>query len=99
MGGRISIPESVQSLDGYGQSNPDNPEEYNYIDFEKFYSSGHIVDGAWVAYESVQETDISDLITDDGSIRVEGGGTLTFVNEFGYAVPSEVYYQLEGVEV
>lgn len=42
-------------------------------------------------------TDISDLITSDNLIGVEGGGILTFENEYGYAVPSEVTYQLKGV--
>ena len=42
-------------------------------------------------------TDISDLITADNLIGVEGNGTLTFENEYGYAVPSEVTYQLKGV--
>ena len=35
-------------------------------------------------------TDISDKLPTDNFIGVEGGGTLTFKNEFGYAVPSEV---------
>ena len=37
-------------------------------------------------------TDISDLLTDDNLIRVEGGGTVTMVNEYGYDVPSEITY-------
>jgi hypothetical protein len=40
-------------------------------------------------------TDISDLISSDNLIEVEGGGTLTFKNEYNYAVPSEVEYQVE----
>ena len=36
--------------------------------------------------------DISNLITDDNLIGVEGGGTLTFVNEYGYSVPNEVVF-------
>lgn len=40
-------------------------------------------------------TDISNLITSDNFIEVDGGGTLTFENEYGYAVPSEVEYQVE----
>ena len=40
-------------------------------------------------------TDISDLITSDNFIEVDGGGTLTFENEYGYDVPSEVEYQVE----
>jgi hypothetical protein len=37
-------------------------------------------------------TDISDLITADNMLSVEGNGTLTFENEYGYAVPSIVEY-------
>lgn len=40
-------------------------------------------------------TDISDLLPADNLIEVEGGGTLTFVNEYGYDVPSTVTYQLD----
>jgi hypothetical protein len=40
-------------------------------------------------------TDISDLLPEDNFIGVEGNGTLTFKNEYEYAVPSEVEYQVE----
>lgn len=45
--------------------------------------------------EEPEITDISDLITADNIIEVEGGGTLTFKNEYLHAVPSEVEYQVE----
>jgi hypothetical protein len=48
-----------------------------------------------VTLATAEITDISDLITADNLIGVEGGGTLTFENEYGYAVPSEVEYQVE----
>ena len=49
-----------------------------------------------VLYVATPEvTDISSLITSDNFIGVEGGGTLTFENEYGYDVPSEVEYQVE----
>ena len=38
-------------------------------------------------------------ITDDNLIGVECGGTLTFENEYGYDVPSEVTYQIKEVAV
>lgn len=41
-------------------------------------------------------TDISNLITDDNLIGVEPYGTLTFENEYGFGVPSEVTYQIKG---
>lgn len=42
-------------------------------------------------------TDISDLITADNLISVEGGGTLTFENEHGYDMPNTVTYMLKEV--
>jgi hypothetical protein len=43
--------------------------------------------------------DISDLITFDNVIGVVSRGTITAENEHKYAVPWEVFYQLEGVTV
>jgi hypothetical protein len=53
--------------------------------------------GVMLVYELAEPeiTDISDLITLDNLIGVEGGGMLTFKNEYEYAVPSEVEYQVE----
>ena len=50
-----------------------------------------------VVYEltTPEITDISDLISSDNLIGVEGGGTITFRNEYNYAVPSEIEYQVE----
>lgn len=91
----LAIPEAVQSLDGYGQSNPDNANEYNYIDLanSKFITLGHIVNGTWESYNSTTDIDIADVI------GVEGGGTLTFENEYGYDVPYEIEYTLNLNEV
>ena len=44
-------------------------------------------------------TDISDILPEDNYIGVEGGGTLTFKNEYEYDVPSEVTYQIKGATV
>lgn len=41
-------------------------------------------------------TDISDILPADNLIGVEGGGTLTFKNEYGYDVPSEVTFVTKG---
>ena len=51
--------------------------------------------GVMLYYELAEPivTDISDLITADNLIGVEGGGALTFENEYGYAVPSEVVFK------
>ena len=48
-----------------------------------------------VIYELAEPivTDISDLITADNLVPVQSGGTMTPVNEYGYAVPSTIIYQ------
>lgn len=88
----LEIPEEIQAIEGYGQSNPDNPNEYNYIDFGGvFVGKGHIVDGKWIAYGEPKEIDISQFIT-DSFIAVEGGGSIKAVNEYEYDAPSTINY-------
>lgn len=41
-------------------------------------------------------TDISDILSDDNFIGVEGNGTITMVNEHKFAVPSSITYQVKG---
>lgn len=95
----LPIPEALRNLGGYGEGNPDNAEEYNAIinkDGKWEYShKGNIQNILWVPLATPEVTDISDLLSADNLISVEGGGTMTFENEYGYAVPSEVEYQLE----
>jgi len=68
-----------------------------------FYKSGTFasveelrtaMSGVMLVYELAEPivTDISDLITSDNLLPIEGGGTLTFENEYGYDVPSTVEY-------
>ena len=66
-----------------------------YSDATTFKSA---MNGVSLCYEmqTPETTDISDLITADNLIEVEGGGTLTFVNEYGAAVPSTILYQVKG---
>ena len=66
----------------------------SYTDTVTFKSA---MSGVMLVYELAEPevTDISDLLPADTLISVEGGGTLTFENEYGYAVPSEVEYQVE----
>lgn len=45
--------------------------------------------------ETPEITDITDKITADNFLYVEGGGTITFENENGIGVPSTIEYQLE----
>jgi hypothetical protein len=93
----LPIPEAVQALDGYGEGNPDDPTEYNSIQWDKkgncsYSHKGNIVNNEWVPLSNEIVTDISALITADNLIPVQGNGTITFVNEYGYAVPSTVEY-------
>lgn len=93
----LPIPEAVQDLDGYGEGNPDDPTEYNSIQWDKkgncsYSHKGNIVNNEWVPLSNEIVTDISALITADNLIPVQGNGTITFVNEYGYAVPSTVEY-------
>ena len=88
------IPAEIQAIEGYGQSNPDDEEEYNYIDLDlqRFVAYGRVVNGAWIAYDTVRLVPVSLK----NFINV-AGGTLTFVNEHGYGVPSEVEYYVNAV--
>lgn len=94
----VSIHEAIQAIDGYGEGNPDNASEYNYIDFErkKFVSVGHFDGDAWVRYDIPKETDISEYLTNE-FIKVEGGGTIIADNEYEYDVPSDITYLLKDV--
>lgn len=92
------VPPEVQSLDGYGQSNPDNATEYNYVDFNnrRFVAYGHIVDGVWERHDNAPVvTDISEILSADNFIEVEGGGTIIAENENKKPVPTEITYMLE----
>lgn len=95
------LPEAVKALEGYGQGNPENPDEYNAIVWREdgrcvYEHKGNNEDDAWVALDAVEVTDISDILPADNLIEVEGGGTITFENDHGHAVPSEVVYQMKG---
>ena len=67
-----------------------------YVKDSEAQSGGDIAGVLVYGLATPEVTDISDLITSDNLIGVEGNGTITFENEYGYAVPSEVTYQLKG---
>ena len=87
----LSINASIQALTGYGQSNPDDATEYNYIDFnaKTFVRVGYIDNGVWVA--SALTTDISAYL-DGNSLEIEPSGTLSFESTYSAYVPSNVSY-------
>lgn len=45
------------------------------------------------------EIDLSDYFGDDNFIEVEGGGEVTMVNEYKYAIPSVIEYTVKGSDV
>lgn len=59
------------------------------------YLNAHPIE-LWYETTDPETIDISDLITKDNLIEVEGGGTLTFVNEHGAAASSTITYQVKG---
>jgi hypothetical protein len=91
----LPIPEAVRNIDGYGEGNPDNAEEYNAIICKdgkwKYSHKGDIEDNAWTPLATPEVTDISDILPDN-LIGVEDGGTVSMVNEFGYDVPNTVNF-------
>lgn len=93
----FTIPEAIQAIEGYGQSNPDNPDEYNYIDFERkmFVAYGHMVDDNWVAYAEPIKTDISSYLSNDNFIEVRGGVSITAINNNESKVPSTITYLMK----
>lgn len=69
----------------------------DYTDAATFKAA---MQGVMLIYElaTPEVTDISDILPDDNLIAVEGGGTIIAENEYDYAVPSEITYQLEVAE-
>lgn len=77
----------------YNESNNGNlcVKDSRYTDAASFKAA---MSGVMLVYELATPTteDISDILPADNLIGVQGGGTLTFVNEYGYDVPSEVVF-------
>ena len=51
-----------------------------------------------LAFQEPIVTDVSDKFPEDNFIKVEGGGTIVAVNEYDFAVPSEIEYQIKEAE-
>ena len=91
---RYSIPEEVQALPAYGLGAIFYPMFYNRIVFRDgraIYEQR--VDTYHNPLSPYVETDITDVLGWDGFIDVEGGGTITFENQYSDHVPSTVIYQ------
>jgi hypothetical protein len=68
-----------------------NIHDSNYTDPATFKAA---MSGVMFYYElaTPEVTDITDLISPDNFIPVEGGGTITVVNEHELAAPSTILY-------
>ena len=106
----LPIPEAIQALEGYGIGI--SADVHNYIDFEnteyvqmcsdRAYQSGDeddpevITDGTKTVYP-LGTPIVTKLPVVDNFIKVEGGGTITFVNEHKMSVPSVLTYLIKEV--
>lgn len=77
----FAIPAAVQALDGYGKTG---------------YGIEWDDNGKAWWYTPDGRTDISQYFTEDNLIPVEGGGTITAVNENSLAAPTTIVYQATG---
>lgn len=83
---------------GFGV-NVDISEVSEWMSFlSERYANGNPVI-VYIELATPEVTDISDLITPDNFIKVEGGGTITAVNEHSQAVPTEITYMVKEVSV
>ena len=62
----------------------------------KWYADGDPLTVIYAIAEP-EVTDISDILTADNLVEVQAYGSMTPVNEFGYAVPTEITYQLKEI--
>lgn len=75
----------------YATTDGVNVKDSTYTDAKAFRAA---MSGVMLYYElkTPEITDISDLFTNDNLIEVEGGGTITAVNKYEYAVPTTIKY-------
>jgi hypothetical protein len=87
-------------------TNGDNWKGFGYLSTVYVYTTEYTnatafknaMSGVMLYYElaTPEVTDISDILSVDNYIEVEGGGVLTFKNEYEYDVPSEVVFVTKG---
>ena len=96
----LEIPDAIQALEGYGES--DIGSTGNTLDLaeKKFTENGHYVEGVWTALEEPVVTDVSAYLSDN-ALGVEVGGTVTFEqsNDLKVEVENEVEYLVKLEEV
>lgn len=86
----LTVPSEIISIEGYGESNPDNPEEYNYIDLlaNALVLVGRVIDEEWTRFATPEVIPIKI----NKYLATEEGGSIVFDNDHEYAVPSEIKY-------
>ncbi len=84
-----------KTIMGYSTTGDITVTDSTYADTASFKTA---MSGVMLYYElaTPEVTDISDLLSMDNYIEVEGGGSLTFKNEYEYDVPSEVVFVTKG---
>lgn len=102
----VDIIQSTSSTAAFSGCNigirPEGFDALRVADFKALLAEWYAAGDPLVVYyvlTTPEVTDISDLLPADNLIEVEGGGTITFENEHGLAVPSEVIYQTKGAAV
>lgn len=85
------IPVSIQSLPNYGEGNPNDPTEYNYVDGENgvYIRKGGIVGDSWIS-----ETPTTTPINFDPLIPVEASGSIEVVTDNNQEVPTTFVYNI-----
>ena len=72
----FTIPDEIIALQGYGQSNPEDASEYNYLDLENrtFVRRGYMNNGVWVS--SDETIDVSQYLSVDNLFECIPGGVV-----------------------
>lgn len=106
-----TVSQAIQDIDGYGLGISDSLHNYIDFENQTFvrmvaeraYQEGDIsnetmlTDGVTTLYAlaTPEIVDISDLLTFDGVVEVEGGGEIIADNALALAIPSTVLYQVK----
>ena len=91
---RNNLADDGITVDGIeGEAQQFQIKDSAYTDAATFKSA---MSGVMLYYELAEPvvTDISDLLPDDNLIGVEGGGTVTMVNEYGFDMPNTVEFSI-----
>lgn len=91
----LEIPEEILNIEHFGEGNPKNPNECNYLDLDRkeVVISGMLnSSNMWYKYPGAKVYDVSKLLTRDNYIKIIAGGDLEFVSDVAKPVPSDVYY-------